>query len=333
LRPRVKGGFTKEDTVEDRHKPLREIPFEALAGLLDFNLSDFKQRKNGSEWVGPCPVNKGRSKTAFNYASDGKWHCFSCEAKGRGSIDLVMAVRKCSFRDAVALLEPLGASLPPPMTHEAVSDQAPQASDNKPFQGTYEKFQVASPWLTARGFTQETLDRFEVFQYDNPKRRSVYSGSVMLKIRRYSDGECVGYLSRNIGEITPQKPKYRFPKDFQKSLELFGAWQIKNAAASGASSVPRRVAYLVESPFCVMKFAQLGIAAVSPFGWSLSVQQVPALAALAHGWLYLPDRNKRDAVGPSLWMLAKFAWVKCPSLPDGIDDPEQLSLDQILALA
>ena len=320
--------------MEDRHKALREIPFEALASLLDLSFGDFKRCKNDTEWKGPCPVHRPKKNNgSFNYADDGRFQCFSCGAKGRGSIDLVMAVRKCSFRDAVALLEPLGAALPPQMTHEPISAHTPQASENKPFQGSYEKFRVASPWLTARGFTQETLDRYEVFQYDNPKRHSVYSGSVMLKIRRHSDGECVGYLSRNIGDITLEKPKYRFPKDFQKSLELFGGWQIKNATASGASSLPRRVAYLVESPFCVMKFAQLGVAAVSPFGWSLSVQQVPALAALARGWLYLPDRNKRDAVGPSLWLLSKLVWVKCPALPDGIDDPEQLNLDQILALA
>jgi DNA primase len=32
-------------------------------------------------------------------------HCFSCEAKGRGVIDLAMQVRKVGFKEAVALLE------------------------------------------------------------------------------------------------------------------------------------------------------------------------------------------------------------------------------------
>jgi hypothetical protein len=77
------------------------------------------------------------------------------------------------------------------------------------------------------GLTQPTLDRYEVFEYSNPARKSVYNGSVMLKIRRWSDGECVGYLSRNIGEVTPEKHKYSFPKGLLKSLEVFGAWQLK----------------------------------------------------------------------------------------------------------
>jgi hypothetical protein len=40
----------------------------------------------------------------------------------------------------------------------------------------------------------------------------------MLKILRRSDGECVWYLSRNIGELTPEKPKYFFPKAFKNRL-------------------------------------------------------------------------------------------------------------------
>jgi hypothetical protein len=51
-----------------------------------------------------------------------------------------------------------------------------------PFSATYEKFKVPSTWLQNRGLTQPTLDRYEVFEYSNPARKSVYNGSVMLKI-------------------------------------------------------------------------------------------------------------------------------------------------------
>lgn len=74
----------------------------------------------------------------------------------------------------------------------------------------------------------------------------------------------MGYLSRNIGEVSPEKPKYLFPNGVSKGL-LFGAWQIKNEA-----TLPLRVVYLVESPFSVLGFSQLGLLAVSPFGWSVS---------------------------------------------------------------
>lgn len=81
----------------------------------------------------------------------------------------------------------------------------------------------------------------------------------MLKIRRYSDGECVGWLSRNLDQITPEKPKYRFPEGLHKALEVFGAFELKSQA-------PMRVIYLVESPLCVLKFHQLGFPAVSTYG-------------------------------------------------------------------
>lgn len=51
------------------------------------------------------------------------------------------------------------------------------------------------PWLEARGISADILAHYEVGYYDNPARRSLYSVSVMLKIRRLSGGECVGYRS------------------------------------------------------------------------------------------------------------------------------------------
>jgi DNA primase len=45
----------------------------------------------------------------------------------------------------------------------------------------------------------------------------------------------------------------------------------------------------------VLKFHQLGLPAVSPFGWSLSEQQIAILAELAKGVICLPDRQKQKA--------------------------------------
>ena len=54
-----------------------------------YPLSDFKPRKSGTEWAGKCPVHKPKkNSTAFSYNVDGRFACFSCAAKGRGSHDL-----------------------------------------------------------------------------------------------------------------------------------------------------------------------------------------------------------------------------------------------------
>ena len=134
-----------------------------------------------------------------------------------------------------------------------------------------------------------------------------------------------GYLSRNIGEVTPEKPKYRFPDGLAKGLELFGAWQRERRQ--------HRIIWLVESPFTVMKFAQMGLPAVSLFGWSLSDQQIAIVAELAKGVICLPDADKAEAFAPYAHALAKRLWVRCPAMPNGVADPERLSLEQIRALA
>ncbi len=149
---------------------------------------------------------------------------------------------------------------------------------------------------------------------------------MLLRISRWSDGETVGYLSRQIGEVTAEKPKYRFPDGLHKSLEMFGAWQLKEKA-------PRRIVWLVESPFTVMRFHQMGLPAVSPFGWTLSEQQIAIVGELAKGVIAVPDSDKAEAFAPYAHALSKKMWVSCPVMPSGVTDPEQLSLEQVRALA
>jgi DNA primase len=321
--------------MPDLYESVRNLPLEHVLSFLGF-AQEWKPAKGGTELRGRCPIcQPKKNQTAFNIAPDGKWHCFGCEAKGKGAIDLVMAVRKVGFRDAVELLqsntgnviaqEAKRPQLKQVMVPAAEVSGEPAPLENPPFKSTYEKFAVPCPWLKERGLSEDACNRYGVFQYDNPKRRSVYSGSVLLKIARWSDGECVGYLSRNIGDITPERPKYLLPKGLQKGLELFGAWQLKEKA-------PIRVLYVVESPFCVVKFHQLGFPAVSPFGWSLSDQQVAIIGQLARGVIFLPDRDKYTEIGESVRKLAEVVWVKTPELPDGVDDPEMLDRASIVAL-
>jgi DNA primase len=274
----------------------------------------------------PCPSPQEEG-TSFAYSGDGKFQCFSYGAKGRGAIDLVTAAAGVGFEAAVARLSAVRphASQPNQPQSQQENETATSPSENPPFKASYEKFFKNHAWLEARGFTAETLKRYGVGFYENLSRRSQFNGSVLLRISRYSDGECVGYLSRNVGEVTAEKPKYCFPQGLAKGLELFGAWQLKEQA-------PIRVVYLVESPFAVMAFHQRGLPAVSPFGWSLSAEQVGLLSQIGRGFVYLPDRDKSDDIGPYAHALSRVAWVRCPQLPEGVNDPEGLTREQILAL-
>lgn len=314
----------------DQYEHVRKYPLNVVLAALGFET--FKYRKAGTEGYGACPIHGSKKNTTcFSFDDDGRFNCFSCSAKGKGAIDLKMAVSKCGFQEAVEWLKT--------MTPENVSTEGPKTSvhfeknvsltENPLFKGTYEKYKIESPWLKDRGLLQATLDIFEVFQYSNPARRSAYNGSVMLKIRRWSDSECVGYLIRNIGEVTQERPKYAFPKGLAKSLEVFGAWQIKNSG----QKLPPRVGYALESPFAVMKFHQLGFPAVSCFGWCVSGPQADILMQLAKGWIFLPDRNKYAEAVSVAGELSRRVWVKMPELSAGVDDPESLNAEQIRAMS
>lgn len=312
---------------DDKYAHVRNLPL--LGVLAALGHSDWRIRKDGQEHYGACPIHGSKkNKTSFSFHQDGRFACFSCSAKGKGAIDLVMQVEKVNFRTAVERLEAIQPSIPAETASLPSEDETPLISENPTFAGQYEKYAVQSAWLENRGFTPETLKRFTVFQYENPKRRSAYTGDVLLKIHRFTNGDCLGYLARNIGEVTAERPKYRMPKGFRKALELFGAWQIKN----DVKQLPLRVAYVVESPFCVMKFAQLGLPAVSPFGFSVSPEQATLLSLLAKGVCFLPDRNKFGEVAQSVSLIARYCWVKTPALPDGVNDPERMTREQILAL-
>jgi len=291
---------------------IRSIPLLGVLQALGF--SEWKQRKQ--EWYGACPIHKGKNKTAFSFTS-GLFNCFSCNAKGRGAIDLVKAVKNCNYTEAVTYLETL--SIP---KQTPASSQPVEKGLNRAFEGSYEKFYKPCEWLEKRIPNEKIRELYGVGFYDNPSRKSMYSGKVMLPIRN-REGVKVGYLARN---IEGGEPKYIFPKGFHKSLELYGQYELLQQFQAVKS------VYLVESPFCVMKFASLGLPAVSPFGWSVSQEQVKLLCSLAKGVVYLPDRNKASEAETVLSRLGIRLWLRCPPLPEGIDDPEYLSLEQIHAL-
>ncbi len=327
----------------DKYQDVRSIPLGSVLAQMGF--TGFKRRPGKQEHYGKCPFHQPKkNNTSFSF-TDEKFNCFSCGEGGAGAIDLVMKIRKVGFQEAVNQLGGLqDGRKQHPKAHQSQTKSANEDAvvENKPFAGTYEKFYVKSDWLNARGLTEETLKVFGVGQYFNPSRKSIYMNKVLFPVLRFSDGVKTGYLARTI-EQDSTDPKYIFPKGFHKQLEVFGAWQLKqlcqgtpvsNGAGERASglTLPLRVGFVVESPLCVMKYWQMGLYAVSPYGAFLSVEQVAIIRQLFRGVVFLPDRDKCEAVAQDALRLAQSVWMKAPLLPVGIDDPEYLSSQQILAL-
>jgi DNA primase len=358
----------------DKYAALRTLPFDVVASVLGVSLEHFKRDNRKKEWVGPCPIHQSKTnKGCFRYNDDGRYNCFSQGCKGRGSLDLTMAVKQIAFQAAADLLGAAPKSDPP--KQKEPRDEALVSGDGelKPYSGSYEKYKVPCPWLEERIPDQAVREKYGVFCYNNPARKSAYSGRVMIPVKDVH-GVLYGYLGRHTGDTQDHtSPKYLFPSGLPKSRFLFGAAELKQAALERYLEAERQQArmnpvdwgekplaedyqlpsedvqqlkeeflqsegwktklvYLVESPFAVMKFASMGIPAVSPFGWSVSPEQCELLCSITKGLIWLPDANKRHEAGNQVHTLASHLWLRFPPLPDDCQDPEQMSREQILAL-
>ncbi len=316
-------GNPKEGFVVDKYDAIRRLPFPALAGALGIDIKEF--RRSGTDWVGPCPIHGSKNnKNCFRYNDDGRFHCFSQEEKGRGAIDFTIQLKKIGFQAAVELLtaiSPSSAPIAPENGNSGVSQPS-----GKPIDLTkYRKYARPCEWLDNR-VDKAMQERYGVFYYENNSRKSAFNRRVMIPVKGL-DNQLFGYLGRWIGTPDQQYPKYLFPRGLEKSRYLFGA-----AELGTFGSLPLRRVFLVESPFCVMKFASIGFPAVAAYGWSVSEEQISILAQVARGIVYLPDRNKHQEAGNSLGRIAERLWLRCPELPAGVDDPEQMTREQILAL-
>lgn len=311
----------------DRYAHLRQISLLTLFQSLGI-ASQWKSRKSGTEFYGRCPHpnhNPKQNQTSFSFDLDGKFYCFGCQWKGRGAIDAARGLKDCNFTAATELLESLAITPSPEPKRPAVTSNS-DANDTrlKPFTGKYHMHQVELPWLEARCPDKAIRERFGVFAYSNPARKSKYQNKVFIPLKDL-EGTLYGYLVRT-PEPTTGESKYEFPVGFPKSRFLFGAYELQEGA-------PHRYVVIAESPFCCLKYAMWGIPCVSPFGWSLSAEQIDILLRLARAAVYLPDRNKSGQESANVVQsLGRRLWVKCPELPNGKEDPESLTESELRAI-
>lgn len=311
--------------MSDVYKSLRELPFSAVAPTLGIDLSHFKYDKRNHEWVGGCPIHGSKNnKGCFRYNDDGKFNCFSQGCKGRGSIDLAMQVLKIGFKDAC---ERLGSISPPTPETKPINDSTHASEPLKPFTGKYHLHQIELPWLEARCPDKEIRKLYGVFAYGNPARKSKYQNKVFIPLKDL-EGTLYGYLVRT-PEPQEGENRYEFPSGFPKSHFLFGSDVLKHGKFG---QVPLKIVYLVESPLCCLHFAYLGLPCVAAYGWSVSMEQCRLIRQLSRGVIFLPDENKRQQAAQLVPQLAESLWLRFPPLPAGKQDPEELSLEEILAL-
>jgi DNA primase len=306
------------------------------------------RRLSASSLRGECPFPSHSSEVSIQsfavQTAKNIWSCHSASCTdGRGGkrggsiIDFVAAMERCTIREAALKLQswfPVSAASPcesansPPKptgrseNGDGHSSGEPVVLVNKPLRFTLQGIDWSHPYLAERGLTKETAFHFGVGGFSG---KGSMSGRIVIPIHN-GQGELVAYAGR---AVDGEKPRYKFPVNFKKSLELFNLHR-----AIAASNGPLRSVILVEGFFDVMNLYQAGYRrVVALMGSSLSEAQEQLLIAHFESVIVLLDGDKagRRAADECLLRLGKRVRASAIPLLDGCQ-PDQLPTEDIQRL-
>lgn len=230
---------------------------------------------------------------------------------------------------------PRQASPPPPAkpsvaTPAAAKPIAPPvelAEPNRPLGFELQEMDAKHPYLVERGLDPATIAEFGLGLCTSGK--TVF-GRIAIPIRDVA-GQLVGYAGRWPGTPPADTPKYRLPKGFRKSVEVFSL----HRALKEPADVPL---VIVEGFFDVFRLWQLGHRrTVALMGCSLSAAQeslfkahLPAGSRLV--LLLDEDDAGRAARQECLLRLAGSFYVRAVALGQEGRQPEHLTAEELAAL-
>ena len=239
-------------------------------GLLD------KLRRNGDSLSGACPLHGGHNPTAFRASlSRNCWICFGDCHRGGSIVDFVSRMERIGIRDAGLLIQDWfhlesgnGTENIPPTPRANVIPLRPES--NPPLRFSLGALDGSHSYLVERGLNAETRREFGL----GAGAHGMLRGWIAIPIHNAA-GKVVAYAGRWPGEPPRGEPKYRLPRGFRKSLELFN----QHRAAKEDSTGPLVV---VEGFFGCMRVWQAGHRrVVSLMGSMLSRAQENRIVELA----------------------------------------------------
>ena len=181
-----------------------------------------KLRRGGDSLSGVCPLHQGHNPTQFR-VSLGRdcWICFGDCHAGGSIIDFVSRMEKVGIREAGLLLQdwfslkPVnGKEAPRPVVKNKVISFRKES--NPPLRFSLGPLDGAHPYLQERGLTAETISTFGLGCCPHGMLR----GWIAIPIHD-AKGQMIAYAGRWPGTPPEEQPKYRLPRGFGKSLELF----------------------------------------------------------------------------------------------------------------
>lgn len=333
--------------------PKRFVDFRAVRALVPlesvlrhYGLLDALKR-SGDTLSGCCPLHQGHNPTQFRVSlSKNLWNCFGqCQAGGNVVDFIAQMEHDTSYGAARKAIEwfrldpekvyvrregaaPAARPEPKPPQETPVAPEPEGTGPNPPLPFQLEKLQADHPYLSERGLKPATIAEFGLGFCNTGK--TVF-GRIAIPLHNAS-GELVGYLGRWPGEPpTPETPKYKLPKGFRKSQELFNLHRALQQPAE-------QPLYLVEGVFDVLHLWQHGLRkVVALLGSSLSPEQERLLferTPFAPQLVLLLDADDagRKGTADMLPRLARWTFVKTVQLPREGMQPEHLSREEVTSL-
>ena len=226
------------------------------------------RRSGGGHYRGSCPIHRGEGRDAFHVQLDkNAFHCFSCHAGGN-VLDLVMALERCSLREAALRLQqwfmPSHVGAPPrrlPSDEEKLVTK--KRKRNAPLRFSLTGLRMDHPYLSGRGLTRQTAAQFGIGYYPGP---GIMRDRVVIPIHD-QQGQKIAYCGRAVHD---EEPRYKFPAAFEKSAALFNYHR--------AAPLAQDAVVVVEGFFDCMRVHQAGFpSVVALMGSALSPTQEAGL--------------------------------------------------------
>jgi len=235
------------------------------------------------------------------------WRCFTGCDGGGDVVELIRRLDGCGYRQAAQILAVIAGDAPPVQR----TPPPPRPAPFVPYR-TRLALDPQHPFLAARGIRVETAADYEVGAWHG---RGMLAGCIGVRLHA-PDGAPLGYAGRRLQP--GERGKWVFPPRLPKSTLLYGLHRMRAATQ----------VVLVEGPWEVLRFAQLGVPAVALLGTHLSLHQERLLSRWPRRVVLLDgDPAGRDATRRIAARLHAT-----PVLLAGGRDPADLDDDELRSL-
>jgi DNA primase len=213
--------------------------------------------KQGDSLSGACPIHQGHNVNQFrvNIAKN-CWVCFGDCHRGGSILDWVSLKEGVSIKAAAVLIQEWFGLAPNGMNKSSQAiNVAPARMEhsidgmavNSPLGFALSNLEPNHPYLKERGLEPATIKTFGIGYC----RNGIMAGRIAIPVHNET-GQLVAYAGRWAGITDVHQPKYRFPKGFRKSQELFNL----HRSLTADSNLPW---VIVEGFFGCIKLWQYGV--------------------------------------------------------------------------